>query len=90
MARCPSANSGRGAERLAVEVEVARRALLEPEPVVIRRVLEELGRLLQHVLVDWCRLVVLVGRRRLDVELRGRIGLLVRRLVGRAFTVLGR
>ncbi len=35
---------------LVVEVEVARGALLEPEPVVIRRVLEEVGRLLEHVL----------------------------------------
>ena len=34
----------------ASELEVARRLLLEPEPVVLRRLLEELGRLLQHVL----------------------------------------
>ena len=32
------------------EVEVARRLLLEPEPVVLRRLLEELRRLLEHVL----------------------------------------
>ena len=35
----------------AVEVEVLRRALLEPEPVVLRRVLQELRCLLEHVLV---------------------------------------
>ncbi len=34
----------------AVEVKVARRALLEPEPVMLRRVLEELRCLLEHVL----------------------------------------
>src|SRR5260370_40073121 len=34
---------------LLVEVEVAWRTLLEPEPVVVRRVLQELGRLLEHV-----------------------------------------
>src|SRR5437868_13131961 len=33
------------------EVEVARRLLLEPEAVVLRRVLEELRGLLEHVLV---------------------------------------
>ena len=41
-----------------LEVEVARGLLLEPEPVVLRRLLEELGRLLQHVLA----LGLLVGR----------------------------
>ena len=35
---------------LLVEVEVPRRLLLEPEPVVLRRLLEELRRLLEHVL----------------------------------------
>src|SRR3954454_906144 len=34
----------------AVEVEIARRALLEPEPIVLGRLLQELGCLLQHVL----------------------------------------
>src|SRR5260370_26383301 len=34
---------------LLVEVEVAWRTLLEPEPVVVRRVLQELRRLLDHV-----------------------------------------
>src|SRR4051812_29399863 len=35
---------------LLVEVEVARRALLEPQPVVLRRLLQEVRRLLQQVL----------------------------------------
>ena len=35
---------------LAVEVEVARRALLEPQPIVLGRVLEELGCLLEYIL----------------------------------------
>src|SRR5579884_1120842 len=39
-----------GGASLAVEVEVAWGPLLEPEPIVVGRVLEELGRLLQHVL----------------------------------------
>src|SRR5947209_1299527 len=39
-----------GGWSLVVEVEVARGALLEPEPVVVRRVLEEVRRLLEHVL----------------------------------------
>ena len=34
----------------AVEVEVFRWALLEPQTVVVRRVLEELGRALEHIL----------------------------------------
>src|SRR6202022_965319 len=42
---------------LLVEVEVLRRALLEPQAVVLGRLLEELGRLLEHV-------VVLAGIRR--------------------------
>src|SRR5260370_26819429 len=37
--------------RLLVEVEVARRALLEPEPVVLRSLLQEVRRLLEHVIV---------------------------------------
>jgi hypothetical protein len=51
---------------LAVEVEVAGRPLLEPEPVVIRRVLEKLGCLLEHVLS-----IPLRGLRGLHVELGG-------------------
>ena len=39
-----------GREPPGLEVEVSRGLLLEPEPVVLRRLLEELGRLLQHVL----------------------------------------
>ena len=36
---------------LLFEVEVARRLLLEPEPVVLGRLLEEVGRVLEHVAV---------------------------------------
>src|SRR3954469_16846107 len=47
--RCPGwAPSG---ARLIVEVEVARRLLLEPQAVVLGRLLEEVGRLLEHVLL---------------------------------------
>ena len=35
---------------LSVEIEVARRLLLEPQPVVLRRLLQEVRRLLEHVL----------------------------------------
>src|SRR5205085_3122560 len=38
--------------RLLVEVEVAGRALLEPQAVVVGRLLEELGRLLEQVLAS--------------------------------------
>src|SRR3954470_6842722 len=38
-------------ERSGVEVEVARRLLLEPEAVVLRRLLEEVRRLLERVLL---------------------------------------
>src|ERR1700726_4453189 len=41
---CSSSRGG-----LLVEVEVAWWTLLEPEPVVVRRVLQELWRLLKHV-----------------------------------------
>src|SRR5579884_2094643 len=34
---------------LTLEVEVSRRALFEPQAIVVGRILEELGRLLQHV-----------------------------------------
>ena len=60
---------------LAVEVEVARRPLLEPEPVVIRRVLEKLGRLLEHVVS-----IPLRGLRGLDVELGGLFAEMVGRI----------
>src|SRR5579875_1993668 len=53
-----TAASGAVRRGSAVEVAVARRALLEPEAVVVRGVLEELGGLLQHVLA-----VVLAGGR---------------------------
>src|SRR4051794_41815241 len=39
-----------GAGPLLVEVEVSRGALLEPQAVVLRRLLEEVGGLLQHVI----------------------------------------
>src|SRR5438105_13354607 len=52
---CP----GRAVARSAVEIEVAGRLLLEPQAIVVRRLLEELGRLLQHVLV---LLALLAGR----------------------------
>src|SRR3954451_1726382 len=75
----------------AVEVEVARGALLEPEPVVLRRLLEEVGRLLEQVLtvglvvgrddVGLVRGRLRVGRGRL----RGRRG---RRVVARGWRVV--
>src|SRR3954464_5926342 len=41
-----------------VEIEVARGLLLEPEPVVLGRLLEEVGRLLEDVVVGTgCRIV---------------------------------
>ena len=55
-ATCGNARRRSGA-RLLVEVEVARRALLEPEPLLLGRVAQELGRLLEHVLG------VAIGRR---------------------------
>src|SRR5579859_6240974 len=48
MAPWGSESSGRGG--LFVEVEVSGRALLEPQTIVVRGVLKELGRLLEHVL----------------------------------------
>src|SRR5579884_4430212 len=61
-----------GRVALAVEVEVARGALLKPETVVIRRVLEEVRRLLQHVLAfgngwSWLLLDVIFGRLLIEV-----------------------
>src|SRR3954470_15758188 len=47
---------------LLVEVEVARWALLEPQPVVLRRLLEEVRRLLQQVLALLVRGDVVRGR----------------------------
>src|SRR5690349_25175358 len=46
----PGRTSVRSPEGLLVPVEVARRLLLEPQAVVLRRLLEEVGRLLEHVL----------------------------------------
>jgi hypothetical protein len=50
-----------------VEIEVARGTLLEPQTVVVRGVLEELGSLLEHVVV----LLGLVGELALDRILDG-------------------
>src|SRR5580692_10999959 len=56
----------------AVEVEVLRRLLLEPQPIVVRRVLQELRRLLEHVFS--LRAVVLLRTECvLDVVLDGRV-----------------
>ena len=63
----PSLRPANRDELSAVEVEVARRALLEPEPVVLGGILEEFGRLLQRVTV----LVGLLRERSFDVELGG-------------------
>ncbi len=64
----------------AVEVEVARGVLLKPEPVVLWSVLQELGRLLEQVvLVGFAFLRVAVGFRILFVEAAWDIEL-VRRL----------
>src|SRR5579871_6863724 len=49
-AAAPPSGSSRVRAALTVEVEVARRALLEPQSVMVRRVLEEVGRLLEHVI----------------------------------------
>jgi hypothetical protein len=54
--------------RSAVEVEIAWRALLEPQSIVIGRLLEELGRLLQNVLV------LLTGEQPFDVVFGGVVG----------------
>ena len=55
-----SLEAGRGAGRGSlVEVEVLRRALLEPQAVVVGRVLQELRRLLEHVVaLDLLELVL--------------------------------
>src|SRR4051794_4452303 len=85
--------------RSAVEVEVARRLLLEPEPVVLGRLLEEVRRLLEHVLVGLLGGGLLRGRLLVVVEaplvgpaaggggLRGRRGDVLR---GRAVPEVGR
>src|SRR4051812_642754 len=70
---------------LLVEVEVARGALLEPQAVVLRRLLEEVGGLLQHVIAAFpVRGLV----RRIDPR-RGELGrrLLARRVEGVAAIV---
>src|SRR3954449_7522532 len=48
-----SRQAGRGGSgsALLVEIEVARRLLLEPETVVLRRLLQEVRGLLEHVLL---------------------------------------
>src|ERR1700742_4511883 len=57
------AGQGGGADGgSAVEVEVARRLLLEPQSIVVRGVLEELRGLLQHVLVLVVALALVVER----------------------------
>src|SRR3954453_18463651 len=58
---------------LLVEVEVARGALLEPQAVVLRRLLEEVGGLLQHVFAAFpVRILVGLARSR-QGELRRRL-----------------
>ena len=52
-----------GVGALLVPVEVARRALLEPQPVVLGRLLEEVRRVLQHVLGGLLALLARVGER---------------------------
>src|SRR5215217_4636018 len=56
----------RGAGGLLVPVEVARGLLLEPEPVVLRRLLQEVRRLLEDVLFG-------LRGRRLIVDLEPRV-----------------
>ncbi len=53
------------------EVEVARRALLEPEAVVLGRLLEELGRVLEDVRPLGAATRRLAGRAQLRVRLVG-------------------
>src|SRR4051794_27862390 len=65
---------------LLVEVEVARGALLEPEPVVLRRLLEELRRLLEDVLT--LGLVLLEGELRAVLVAGGPGPIVVLGLVG--------
>src|SRR5687767_8048177 len=78
------------APRSLVEVEVARRALLEPQAVVVGRLLEKLRRLLEHVLG------LVVRGHDVAVGLRGLVGggrrrvRRWRRLVGRRQVVRGR
>jgi hypothetical protein len=48
-------------EALLVEVEIARRALLEPEPVLLRRVAQEVRGLLEHVLHMLLILLLIAG-----------------------------
>src|ERR1700683_4975819 len=81
---CPAAPES------AVEVEVARGALLEPQAVMVRGVLEELGGLFQDVLVvavahGFVRAVsVILGREDLfDVELGGLPAEIARARLGR-------
>src|SRR4051812_34055403 len=80
--RSPGGPTGRPGGS-AVEVEVARRLLLEPQPVVLRRLLQELRRLLEHVVAVARRggrvFPRVLDRRRVDRDL----GLVGRRLLGR-------
>jgi hypothetical protein len=62
----------------ALEVEVLWRALLEPEPIVLGRVLEKLRRLLEHVIGLLGRLV----ERMFDVEFGGLVPDVLRRRLG--------
>ncbi len=66
MAPSGSECNGAGRPPSAVEVEVPRRALLEPEPIVLWGVLQELRCLLEDILVYGLALQVL-----LHVELAG-------------------
>ncbi len=72
----PSGSQCNGASRppSAVEVEVSRRPLLEPKPIVLWGVLEELRCLLEHVLVERLALQML-----LYVELAGALKLFAAR-----------
>src|ERR687896_1451342 len=71
---CGGRRGGRSPPQLAqgsplVEVEVPRRLLLEPEPVVLRRLLEEVGRVLEHVGLVAVRLGLVACRLRLVLRL---------------------
>src|SRR3954447_17832892 len=93
----PARTSVRSPGRLFVPVEVARRLLLEPQAVVLRGLLEELGRLLEHVLLGAARRrrrERLVGGDLVAVLVEPRVlvvpgGLGGRRLLGDARLVLG-
>src|SRR2546421_4739923 len=73
-ASAPAAGRGRVLGALLVEVEVPGGLLLEPEPVVLGRLLEELGRLLEYVLTPGRLRGALWGRLRSLGVLRDRVG----------------